>query len=64
MSILRDNVLNKDTAFTNEEREKYNIVARLPYRVETLDQQIARCKQQYDKLSTPIERWMYLTRLQ
>lgn len=64
MSILRDKVLNKDTAFTNEEREKYHIVARLPYRVETLEQQIARCKQQYDNLSTSMERWMYLTRLQ
>jgi len=61
---LKDRVQNKDTAFTNEERKQNHIVARLPYKVETLDQQIARCRDQFNKLSTPIEKWMYLTRLQ
>ena len=37
MSILKNRIDNKDTAFTNEERSKLNIVARLPYKVETLD---------------------------
>ena len=41
--ILRNKDLNKDTAFSVEEREKLHLMARLPHRVETLDEQIARC---------------------
>ncbi|CAL6019597.1 Malate_dehydrogenase [Hexamita inflata] len=64
MSIMKDRIHNKDTAFTKEEREKNHLVGRYPYRVETLEEQIARSKAQYDLLNTPTEKWMYLTRLQ
>lgn len=63
-TVLRNKDYNKDTAFTNVERETHHIVARLPARVETIDQQISRCRAQFDVLSTPTEKWLYLTRLQ
>ena len=44
--ILRNKDLNKDTAFTVEEREKLHLMARLPHRVETLEEQINRCYKQ------------------
>jgi len=61
---MKDRLQNKDTAFTEAERKKNKIIARLPYRVETLEEQVARCKHQIDQLQTKIEKWMYLTRLQ
>lgn len=64
MSALRDKFSNKDTAFTDEEREKLHLVGRLPFRVESAEQQVARCRFQLEKLGSDIEKWMYLTRLQ
>ena len=63
-TVLRNKDYNKDTAFTDAERESHHIVARLPARVETLEQQISRCRTQFDALTTPVEKWLYLTRLQ
>ncbi|KAH0572401.1 malate dehydrogenase [Spironucleus salmonicida] len=61
---LENRTNNKDTAFTTEERKAKKIVARLPYKVETIEQQSARVHTQMNHLETPIEKWMYLTRLQ
>ncbi|EFO61558.1 Malic enzyme [Giardia lamblia P15] len=63
-TVLRNKDCNKDTAFTVAEREAHHIVARLPAKVETIEQQISRCRAQFDALTTPIEKWLYLTRLQ
>lgn len=63
-NALRCKLKNKDTGFTNAERQAHGLVARLPARVETLHDQIARCSAQYSILEKPIEKWLYLTRLQ
>eukprot|EP00768_Dysnectes_brevis_P007958 gnl/Dysnectes_brevis/695_a767_5586.p1 GENE.gnl/Dysnectes_brevis/695_a767_5586~~gnl/Dysnectes_brevis/695_a767_5586.p1 ORF type:complete len:565 (+),score=268.10 gnl/Dysnectes_brevis/695_a767_5586:32-1696(+) len=62
--IIRDPIHNKDTAFTHAERVEHQLVGRLPFRVETLDQQVARCETQFGKLQTQIEKWLYLSRIQ
>lgn len=48
--VLRNKDLNKDTAFTFEERQKLHLLARLPHRIETLEEQIARCYKQVSLL--------------
>ncbi|KAJ8655459.1 hypothetical protein O0I10_008953 [Lichtheimia ornata] len=53
-AILDKPLLNKGTAFTKKEREKLRLCGMLPYKINTLDEQTARLKEQYDKLQRPI----------
>ncbi|KAG9007043.1 NAD-dependent malic enzyme, mitochondrial [Tulasnella sp. JGI-2019a] len=46
-ALLANPKWNKGTAFTPEERETFNIVGRLPSRVNTLNEQCARAWEQY-----------------
>lgn len=62
-SILRNPRLNKGTAFTREEREKYGLVGMLPEAVETIETQIIRIRQQLDNFSKPINQYIYLMQL-
>ena len=43
LALLQNRLKNKGTAFTNEERDQFNLHGHLPPKVETLDQQAARC---------------------
>ena len=45
-ALLADPRLNKQSAFTDEEREELGLVGLLPQRVETIDQQLARVRRQ------------------
>ncbi|CAL1694897.1 unnamed protein product [Somion occarium] len=47
-ALLTDPRWNKGTAFTNEERKVFGLTGRLPYRVNTLDEQIARAYAQLE----------------
>ena len=60
---MRDKNTNKGTGFTNEERASLKIRARLPFRVETLEEQAERTHDQMNALQTTTEKWMYLVRL-
>lgn len=53
-AILDKPLLNKGTAFTKKERDKLRLCSLLPYKINTLDEQTARLKEQYDKLQRPI----------
>ncbi|WP_420265358.1 NAD-dependent malic enzyme [Candidatus Magnetominusculus dajiuhuensis] len=58
---LMDNPsLNKGTAFTLEERRELGILGLLPDRVETLDEQVTRAYEQYNKKPTPKAKNIYL----
>ncbi|KAH9049536.1 hypothetical protein EDB84DRAFT_1556139 [Lactarius hengduanensis] len=62
-AILNDPHWNKGTAFTEEERKQFGLVGRLPYRVNTLDEQ---CQRAYDQLlsrDTPIRKNSFLQSL-
>ncbi|WP_088840474.1 NAD-dependent malic enzyme [Listeria sp. ILCC797] len=62
-NILRNPFLNKGTAFTYEEREKYELDGLLPPHVETLDEQIVRVKAIFDALPDALQKNYYLTDL-
>ncbi len=59
--ILLDNmVLNKDTAFSAEERQRYGIDGLLPAAVEGLDRQHERVMRHLDAKPSDLERYIYL----
>jgi malate dehydrogenase (oxaloacetate-decarboxylating) len=62
-ALLFEQKLNKGTAFTMEEREELNLLGKLPERIETLDEQVERCYQQYHEKVTALAKFIYLTGL-
>ncbi len=61
--LLADPVLNKGTAFTQEEREKYGLVGMLPPSVQTLDQQAERAYADCESYTRLIDKRHFLMRL-
>jgi malate dehydrogenase (oxaloacetate-decarboxylating) len=62
-AILTNPHWNKGTAFTANERMQFGLVGRLPYQVNTLDEQ---CQRAYDQLSsreTPLRKNSFLQSL-
>ena len=47
--LLNDPLLNKGTAFTDEERDAFDLHGLLPPHVATLDEQVARRKQAFQQ---------------
>jgi len=62
--ILNVPILNKGTAFTDEERSALGLHGLLPPQVETLDQQMTRAYEAYSRKSDDLERHIYLRALQ
>lgn len=63
-ALLEDPYLNKGTAFSIGERRAFGIEGRLPQRVETLDEQIARSYEQFSKFASPLNKYIFLRGLQ
>lgn len=63
-AVLRDPLLNKGTAYSAEEREALKLVGLLPSDVETIEEQLLRCKDAYSAKQTPLEQHIYLRALQ
>jgi malate dehydrogenase (oxaloacetate-decarboxylating)(NADP+) len=63
VELLQDPRLNKSTAYTSAEREKFGLTGLLPPEVETQDAQFARVLQQLAAKTTDLERYIYLTAL-
>lgn len=63
ITILNNPFLNKGTAFTKEEREKYGIVGMLPSQVQTLEQQITQAYSQYQSKPSDLEKRIFLMNL-
>lgn len=64
LAILRDPLLNKDTAFSDEEREAFSLYGLLPCNIENIDEQLVRCRDAYTAKSTSLEKHIYLRALQ
>jgi malate dehydrogenase (oxaloacetate-decarboxylating) len=64
IDLLDTPVLNKGTAFTDGERTRFGLHALLPPHVETLDEQVARAYEAFQKKDNDLERHIYLRALQ
>jgi len=64
MDLLDTPLLNKGTAFSYEERTLLGLHALLPPQVETLDQQVVRAYEAYQRKTEDLERHIYLRALQ
>ena len=62
-SLLTIPQLNKGSAFSNEERWEFGLEGKLPFSIETIEQQQERAHQQYDRFHTDLERHIYLRNL-
>ena len=63
-ALLADPGLNKGTAFTDEERTALGLVGLLPDSVESIDEQLARTRNEFDRMHDDLERHIYLRALQ
>jgi len=63
LAVLDDPQLNRGTAFTLEEREHLGLHGLLPSGLETIDQQVGRCYEQFKAKDSDVEKWVFLTQL-
>lgn len=64
MDLLDTPTLNKGTAFTEEERREFGLQGLLPPHEETLDEQVVRAYEAFQKKDTDLERHIYLRAVQ
>src|SRR5258708_249190 len=62
-SLLQNPRMNKGTAFSKEERNRYGLNGLLPDTVETLETQVQRVNEQVDHFEHPINKYVYLLQL-
>ena len=62
-SLLNTPLLNKGTAFSYEERKTFNLLGKLPQRIESLEEQVERTYQQLLGYATPMQQNIYLNNL-
>jgi malate dehydrogenase (oxaloacetate-decarboxylating) len=59
-SLLETPLLNKGSAFSEEERAHFNLTGLLPPRFETIDEQVERAYMQYRSFETNLNKHIYL----
>ncbi|OSN07451.1 NAD-dependent malic enzyme [Lonsdalea iberica] len=62
--LLEFPLLNKGSAFTEEERSQFNLTGLLPEAVETIEEQAERAWRQYEGFKNDIEKHVYLRNIQ
>lgn len=62
--LLDCSLLNKGSAFSEQERRDFGLVGLLPSHVSTLEEQATRRYEEYLKKTTPLERFLFLRALQ
>ena len=63
LAVLDDPEVNRGTAFTLEERDHLGLHGLLPSAVETMDEQTARCYEQFKAKDSDVEKWVFLSQL-
>ncbi len=63
-TLLNHPRLNKGTAFTEAERDAFDLHGLLPPHVGTIEEQIARRKKVFDQMKTPFEKYTFMRDLQ
>jgi hypothetical protein len=64
MNLVNQQLLNRGTAFTDKERAKFDLDGLLPPQIETLDEQVVRAYEAYQRKDNDLERHVYLRALQ
>jgi malate dehydrogenase (oxaloacetate-decarboxylating) len=64
MDLLDTPLLNKGTAFSEEERTQFGLHGLLPPHIETLEEQVVRAYEAYERKDDDLERHIYLRALQ
>ena len=62
--LLDDPLLNKSTAFPEAERRELGLMGLLPLHTSTIEEQLARVYENYQRKENDIERYIFLTALQ
>jgi malate dehydrogenase (oxaloacetate-decarboxylating) len=62
--LLDDPLLNKSSAFHESERRELGLMGLLPPHISTIDEQLARVYENYQRKDNDIERYIFLTALQ
>ena len=63
--LLLDNpLLNKGSAFSRDERREFDLLGLLPAHSSTVEEQLARTYENYQRKETDLERYVFLTALQ
>src|SRR5262245_57288300 len=63
MAVLDDPQINRGTAFTHEERDYLGLHGLLPSGLETIEEQVGRCYEQFNAKGSDVEKWVFLTQL-
>lgn len=63
-NLLRDPLLNKGTAFTFEERDRYQLHGLIPYHVSTLEEQVQRRYHNFRAQPSDLARHLFLASIQ
>ena len=64
VDLLHDPILNKGTAFTEQERDALGLRGLLPPHVHSLEEQVVRVMENLQRKPTDLERYIYLISLQ
>jgi malate dehydrogenase (oxaloacetate-decarboxylating) len=62
--LLEMPLLNKGSAFSQEERIEFNLIGLLPQCVESIEEQVERAYRQYQQCQTDLDRHIYLRAIQ
>jgi malate dehydrogenase (oxaloacetate-decarboxylating) len=63
-ALLEAPLLNKGLAFSQKERQEFNIEGLLPHRIETIEEQLFRTRNQFDIYEQDIDKHVFLRELQ
>jgi malate dehydrogenase (oxaloacetate-decarboxylating)(NADP+) len=63
-ALLRDPILNKDAAFTEEERQILGLRGLLPARVQTMEEQVVRTLENFRRKPDDIEKYLFMISIQ
>ncbi|NQV19717.1 MAG: NAD-dependent malic enzyme [Armatimonadetes bacterium] len=63
MDLIRDPMLNKGSAFSDKEREEFNLYGLVPPHVSTFEEQIKRVTENYRRKDTDIGKYIFLEAL-
>lgn len=61
--LLSSGLLNKGTAFSEEERMALNLIGKLPFSIESIEEQLLRAYEQYQQYDSYLKKYVYLNNL-